>query len=167
MILALLYSCTFNPAFIVAYVAVLAEAFADTAASGFGVFSKNTFDLFKMKKCDYGLSGGMSIVGTGASLVAASLFSLLVLPFGIKSISFILIVIVAAFLGAVFDSFLGSLVQVKYKCNKCGVLTEKEVHCSSRTAQISGFKFFDNDVVNLFSGIFSAAVAIVLYSLII
>lgn len=165
MMLAVIYSCTFHPVFVVAYVAVLAEAFADTAASGFGVFSKKTFDPFKMKPCECGLSGGMSVIGTVASLIAAAAFSLLVLPFGIKSFAVIITVIVAAFLGVVFDSLLGSLVQVKYKCTECNSLTEREWHCEKPTKQFSGFRFFDNDVVNVTSAAFSALVSILLFSL--
>lgn len=165
MMLAVIYSCTFNPVFIVAYVAVLAEAFADTAASGFGVFSKKTFDPFKMRECECGLSGGMSVIGTVSSLIAAAAFSLLVLPFGIKSFSVIITVIVAAFLGVVFDSLLGSLVQVKYKCTECNSFTEREWHCEKPTKQVSGFRFFDNDVVNVTSAAFSAFVSILIFSL--
>ena len=166
MMLAVVYSCTFNPVFIVAYVAVLAEAFADTAASGFGVFSKRTFDLFKMRKCELGLSGGMSFVGTFASLVAAILFSLLVIPFGIKSFTVIVVAALSAFLGVVFDSFLGSVLQVKYKCNVCDSLTEREVHCNTPTKKASGYRFFDNDVVNISSALFTAIIASLLFVLI-
>ncbi len=166
MMLAVIYSCTFNPVFVVAYVAVLAEAFADTAASGFGVFAKKTFDPFKMKVCECGLSGGMSVIGTVASLLAAAVFSLLVLPFGIKSFSVIFTVIIAAFLGVVFDSLLGSLVQVKYKCAECNSLTEREWHCEKPTKQVSGFRFFDNDVVNVTSATFSAVISVLSFSLI-
>ena len=166
MMLAVIFSCTFHPVFIVAYVAVLAEAFADTAASGFGVFSKNTFDPFRMKRCECGLSGGMSLIGTVASLVAALLFSLLVLPFGINSFSVIITVTVSAFLGVVFDSMLGSLVQVKYKCSECNSLTEREWHCEKPTKKFSGYKFFDNDVVNVTSAAFCAVISIAIFSLI-
>ena len=166
MMLAVIYSCTFNPVFVVAYVAVLAEAFADTAASGFGVFSKTTFDLFKMRKCECGISGGMSVFGTLASLVGAAAFSLLVLPFGIKNILVITIVIASAFLGVLFDSLLGSLLQVKYRCSVCESLTEREWHCEKPTKQASGYRFFDNDVVNITSAVFSAAVSILMFYLI-
>lgn len=166
MMLAVIYSCTFNPIFIVAYVAVLTEAFADTAASGFGVFSKNTFDLFRFRKCQYGLSGGMSVVGTVSSLVCAVAFSLLVLPFGIKSFAVIFVVVLSAFLGVVFDSFLGSILQVKYKCGVCNALTEREWHCDKKTTKVAGFSFFDNDVVNITSALFTALVSIFFMSII-
>lgn len=161
MMLAVLYYFTLRPAYIVAYVAVLAEAFADTAASGLGVFSKKTFDLFKMRKCEKGISGGMSLVGTSASLCAAAAFPLLVIPFGIKSISFMIVVTAAAFMGVLFDSMLGSLLQIKYRCQVCSSLTEREDHCGVATVKESGVKYVDNDVVNISSAVFSACVAIV------
>ena len=166
MLLAVVCYFAFNPVFLVAYVAVLAEAFADTAASGIGVFSKNTFDLFKMRRCEKGISGGMSFLGTSASLVGAVLFSLLILPFGIKSFTVILIASLSAFLGVIFDSFLGSVLQVKYRCSVCSFLTERESHCDAPTVKARGFKFFDNDVVNVSSGVFTAIISIVLSSLI-
>ena len=165
MMLAVVYSCTFHPMFIVAYVAVLSEAFADTAASGFGVFSKKTVDIFKMKKCECGISGGISLFGTIAAFFASIAFSLLILPFGIKSFSVIVIIVISSFLGVLFDSFLGSMLQVKYRCINCGFTTEREWHCDKPTKKISGFVFFDNDVVNICSALFSATLSTCLFGL--
>ncbi|MBQ8690061.1 MAG: DUF92 domain-containing protein [Clostridia bacterium] len=162
MLMAVMFALTVEYAFLIAFVASLAEAFADTAASGIGVFSKKTFDPFKMKKCESGLSGGMSLVGTIASLVAAFLISLIPWAFGVYgTILEPVIVTASAFLGVVFDSFLGSLLQIKYRCTVCGKITEREAHCDKPTVKDSGFAFFDNDVVNLASGIFTAIVAAV------
>ena len=62
-------SCFFlKEALIFAYVAVLAEALGDTAASSLGSHSKNTFDLFKLRRCERGMSGGVSLVGTLSAL---------------------------------------------------------------------------------------------------
>ena len=161
-VLALLFAITREQVFIVAYIASLAEAFGDTAASGFGVFSSKTYDLFKLRRCQSGISGGMSFVGTFASLVAAFLLSLVSIAFGVADMRIVLIATAAAFLGVIFDSFLGSLLQIKYKCNSCGMLTEREIHCGTRTEKHSGFAFFDNDVVNISSGAFASAVAILI-----
>ena len=165
-VMALLFALTRENAFVVGYIASLAEAFGDTAASGFGVFAKKTFDLFKMRPCQCGISGGMSIIGTLASLIAAFLLSLVAIAFGVADIYVVLIATAAAFLGVIFDSFLGSLFQVKYKCEKCGALTEREIHCGAPTEKHSGFYFFDNDVVNICSGAFTAAVAVLICYLI-
>jgi len=152
-----------NPIFAVGFVASFAEALGDTVASGIGIFSKNTFDLFKVRKCEKGISGGMSWIGTFSSLVASFLIGFI--AFGMSGGAFglreVLIVGISGFLGVVFDSFLGSVFQVKYRCPVCGKITEKSVHCDTETVKHSGFKSIDNDVVNLSSGVFAAAVAII------
>ncbi len=161
LVMTVLYICTLEPAFIVGYVAALAEAFADTVASGLGVYSKTTFDIFKMKKCECGISGGMSVVGTLSSFVASIIIALIPFAFGLYGMNLwpVVIAALAAFGGAIFDSFLGSVLQIKYTCRVCGALTEREMHCNSTTVRHSGFAFFDNDVVNLLSGLFAATLA--------
>lgn len=162
---AVLFVLTKNPAFLIAYVSALAEALADTMASGIGVISGKAFDLFRMKPCEAGLSGGMSLLGTLASLVGAIIICLVALLLNMVTLFETVIVITAAFLGAIFDSFLGSLVQVKYRCKACGSVTEKKEHCKKKTVWHSGLKFVDNDLVNLFGTIFAATVSFVIYIL--
>ncbi len=163
MLMAIMYAITQSGAFIVAYVAALAEAFADTAASGVGMYSRSVFDIFRMKKTAHGLSGGMSVIGTLASLVAAFVIAGVAFLFGAIGWELLLVAAFCGFLGSVFDSFLGSLFQIKYKCSECNEITEKTEHCGKATRIISGFSFFDNDTVNLTSGLFSAILAAVLY----
>lgn len=167
MLMAIMYAITHSTAFIVGYVAALAEAFADTAASGIGMYSKNVFDIFKMKRTKHGLSGGMSVIGTAASLVGAFVISFVSLIFDVIAWRFLIIAALCGFAGSVFDSFLGSLFQVKYKCSKCNEITEKTEHCGQATAKVSGFYFFDNDVVNLLSGLFSAVLGALFYLILI
>ena len=163
MAMALLYAYSLNPAFLVAYVASFAEAFADTAASGFGVFSSKTFDLFRFKPCKCGISGGVSVFGTVAGLVGSVLISLFLLWVNMPT-NWLLVIIssVASFMGVLIDSALGSLVQIKYKCKSCGIITEKEYHCDKPTVKHSGVAFFDNDVVNVTSGAITAVIALLL-----
>lgn len=161
MIMAILFSVTFNKIFVVGYIAALAEALADTVASGVGVYSRSTFDVFKMRKATRGISGGMSLIGTGFSLIGALVISAIALAFGAIDLKLMLVVTLAAFLGAVFDSFLGSVFQIKYTCSVCNQITERTEHCGKPTVKHSGFEFFDNDVVNLFGGAFAAVVAII------
>ena len=62
--------------------------------------------------------------------------------------------------------YIGSLLQVKYQCPICKIITEKETHCDNKTDFVSGIKWFTNDVVNLTSctiaSLFSPAVASVI-----
>ena len=159
MMFAILYSITANDIYLIAYVAALAEAFADTAASGMGAFSNNAYDVFKFRRIKRGLSGGMSLVGTLSSLVASFVIGAIAYAFGAVSPISMLVISLAGFAGAIFDSFLGSVFQIKYKCKKCGEILEREVHCDARCVRYSGFEFFDNDVVNLLSGAFAAILA--------
>ena len=159
---AALYFILKEQIFILAFVASLSEALADTAASGIGVFSRNTFDPFRMKKCEKGISGGMSLVGTLSSLVGAAVISALALTFGRITFSESLITLLAGFLGGIFDSMLGSLLQVKYKCSVCGKIVEREEHCDKKTTKHSGLIFVNNDTVNFLGTLFAATVVILL-----
>lgn len=163
-IAAAVYLITGKDILILPFAASLAEAFADTAASGIGAFSKHTFDPFRMKKCERGLSGGMSFVGTLASLFASLVIASSMLlwrldDYGVRGL---LIVALSGFVGALLDSLLGSLIQAKYKCSVCGKLTERAEHCSSPTTRICGIAAVDNDVVNLISCSFATALALLL-----
>ncbi|MBE6537303.1 MAG: DUF92 domain-containing protein [Ruminococcaceae bacterium] len=162
-IFALLYVIFEHFVFVIAYCTSLAECFADTVASGFGMLSKKAYDPFRMKRVNVGISGGMSLVGTLSSLVFAFAFSTVPLMFGIISFKLCVLCTLCAFIGAVIDSMLGSLLQVKYQCSICKIITEKETHCDNKTNFVSGIKWFTNDVVNLTSCTIASLLAIILF----
>ncbi len=163
LLMALLYLCTNEFVFVIGYNVALAEAFADTCASGLGAFAKNVFDPFRMKKVSAGLSGGMSVLGTFVSLAAPFLFLLISVAFGVFDFEIWAFSSVFAAFGALFDSFLGSVFQCKFKCKSCGIITEKDIHCCEKTERISGFKLITNDVVNILSAATAAALSIIIY----
>lgn len=158
------YLLSGNALCIIPFVTSLAEAFSDTVASGIGAFATSTYDPFRRRRCDGGLSGGMSVVGTFSSLLGALLISYIAYALGLVGygIRELFIVAACAFLGAIFDSMLGSLLQVKYRCTVCGALTEKEEHCDAPTVKESGITAIDNDVVNILSCTFASILALVL-----
>ena len=155
---------TENQIFVIPFVTSLGEAFADTVASGIGALSKRTYDPFRRQKCENGLSGGMSLIGTLSSFLAALIISVIAYCLAFNSLGFaeLVIVTLCAFLGGIFDSFLGSLFQIKYRCTECGKITEREEHCDTQAVRYSGFAFIDNDIVNLLSCTFSAVLATIL-----
>ena len=156
---ALLYVITGSELFIIAFAASFAEALADTAASSFGAFAKSTYNILGFKHIKKGLSGGVSLFGTLASAVASLIMALICIPFGFSLMEAAL-VFVAGFLGALFDSLLGSVLQIKYRCTVCGEIIEREEHCSSHCVKYSGVFGVNNDVVNLMSTAFSASFAL-------
>lgn len=158
-----LYIVTGEKVLVVAFVASLAEAFADTAASGVGVLCGKAYDPFRRRPCTPGISGGMSLLGTSASAVAAMLISAIAFCFKTVNLTSALIVVISAILGGIFDSFLGSLLQVKYRCPVCESITEREEHCSNPTVKHCGIRFINNNTVNLLGTLFSAVLAGILY----
>lgn len=162
---SVLYLITGKEVFVIAFVASLAEALADTAASGIGILHGRAFDLFRMRLCEPGVSGGMSVLGTVSSAIAALLISAISLLFDGIGIITALLIAISAILGATFDSLLGSLVQVKYRCRKCLQIVEREEHCGQATEKHSGIRFVNNDVVNLLGTLFSAILAAIIYVL--
>ena len=159
MLLALFYLAVPSSALVIAYTAALAECFADSCASGVGVLSPRAYDIIRMKKIQQGLSGGVSLHGTLAALIAAALLPLIAVAFGVISWWGYLIASAVAFLGSLIDSILGSLLQVKYKCKKCGAITEKAEHCGAACPKAFGISFMDNDMVNVTSVCISAILA--------
>lgn len=160
---AALYLLTNNFAFVIAFCVALGEAFSDTAASGIGALSKKAYDPFRFKRIEVGLSGGMSVIGTLASLIAPVLFLTIALAFGVLDVKWWLISSLIAFSGALLDSLLGSLLQAKYRCNVCSAVTEKETHCGEQCELVSGLKFVTNDLVNLVSAVFVSCLSVVVY----
>ena len=161
--MALLFAVSSNRIFVVAFACAFAEALSDTFASGFGVFSKKTYDIIGFKPCKNGLSGGVSLLGTLFSVVGASIIAILSSLLGIVSWLEIWIVVLCGFFGCLVDSILGSTVQVKYKCRNCGEIVEKKEHCNLKTEKHSGISFVDNNVVNLFGTIFATILSYILY----
>ena len=165
IVCAAIYFAIGERAFLLAFVAALAEALGDTAASSLGSYSKSTFDLFKFRKCEQGISGGVSLIGTLSAVIFSAIIPLIALAFSLISLTEMLSVTAIALLGVFFDSFLGSLLQAKYICTVCDSLTEKREHCGTPTELVSGIRFIRNDTVNALSTIFTATVAMVFYNL--
>jgi len=149
------------------FAAALAAVNADTWATELGVLNPTSPRLITdlRKVVDKGTSGGVSLVGTLASLAGAGLIGLgaaLLSPFGVNW-SFFIIVTIAGLLGALFDSLLGATVQAIYYCPACQKETERyPTHgCGIGTNQIRGWKWLDNDLVNFACGAFGVIIVIV------
>jgi uncharacterized protein (TIGR00297 family) len=148
------------------FAASLAAVNADTWATELGVLNPTSPRLLTdlRRVVEKGTSGGVSWVGTLASLAGAGIIGLeaaLVNPTGVNWIFFVLVTI-AGLLGALFDSLLGATVQAIYYCPTCQKETERTpTHsCGTETTQIRGWTWLDNDWVNFACGAFGVGVAL-------
>jgi uncharacterized protein (TIGR00297 family) len=95
------------PAYTVAMVAAFATAACDTVSSEVGkAFGKSTLLVTTMRPVEPGTPGAVSPIGTLAGLAAALLLSLAAWWAGLTGLAGLSIVTVAAFIGALVESFL-------------------------------------------------------------
>jgi uncharacterized protein (TIGR00297 family) len=155
------------------FAASLAAVNADTWATELGILNPTSPRLITdlRKIVEKGTSGGVSTVGTLASLAGAGLIGLgaaLLGPPGVNW-TFFGLVTIAGLLGALFDSLLGATVQAIYYCPTCKKETERNpTHsCGTRTTHIRGWKWLNNDWVNFACGAFGVvAITVMVYFLV-
>lgn len=149
----------------VGFAASLAAVNADTWATELGVLNPHPPRLITnlTKIVEKGTSGGISLVGTLASLAGSALIALLA-SFLTGNWSLFLPVTLAGLAGSLFDSFLGGTVQAMYYCPTDKKETEKHpLHtCGTPTTHLRGWTWLDNDWVNFACGAFGVIVAILL-----
>lgn len=151
--------------FNIAALSAYAISTADTFASEIGMLTKKrTFSLLTFKDIKQGLSGGISLLGLTASIVGASIIALLgALTYSINAALFILIV---GIFGALFDSFLGELIQAKYQ-SESGEITENNSQEDSELELVSGYASINNNSVNILSSLITVCSTVIIYFIII
>lgn len=147
----------------IGFAASLAAVNADTWATELGVLNPNPPRMITnlTKVVEKGTSGGISLVGTIASLSGSALIAFLAsLLTGNWSI-FPLITL-AGLAGSLFDSLLGATVQAMYYCPTDQKETEKHpLHtCGTETVHIRGWTWLNNDLVNFSCGAFGVVVGL-------
>jgi uncharacterized protein (TIGR00297 family) len=146
----------------------MAAVNADTWATELGVLSSRPPRLITSgERADAGTSGGVTWLGSAASLGGALLIGLLgsleLLILGRdRAVSGAMIgsATVGGLVGCVADSLLGATVQGVYWCDVCRKETESRTHrCGSRTHLVRGWGWLGNDLVNAVSSATGALVA--------
>ncbi len=143
------------------FAASLAAVNADTWATELGVLNPRLPRMITnlTKVVEKGTSGGISLIGTLASLLgsaAIALLAVLLIPVqdNLSNTNYFLLITAAGVASSLFDSFLGATVQAMYFCPKDNKETEKHpLHtCGTPTVHIRGWKWLDNDLVNFACG---------------
>lgn len=167
-VIAILYFYTSQSIFFLMFLGSLAAATADTWGTEIGILSRKLpRNILNFSKVEPGTSGGITLLGTSGLFVGAGILTLS----GIFSLNgsiggIFLIISVAGIFGAFIDSILGATVQAQYRCPNCQKTTEKLIHCGKYpTDLISGYRWIDNDVVNLICTTSGALFVWIFYSL--
>ena len=164
--------------FFFAYIGAVATVTADTWATEIGVLNKTPPRLITtLKAVEPGTSGGVSKLGTLATILAGTTIGITAIAF--RSIaflmtgahisllymsSFLIVSILAGLVGSFTDSLLGATIQGIYYCDYCKKETEKKIHsCGHKTRKIRGYTWLDNDMVNLISALVGAFFSMCLY----
>ena len=154
----------------VAFAGAIAAVNADTWATELGVLNPTPPRLITNgKKVDRGTSGGVSMLGSLASLCGAGLIALCALPFsGTIAFPVAAAAIFGGVSGSFFDSLLGATVQAIYYCPRCQKETERHPHhiCGTETQSLRGWYWLNNDLVNFFASLFGALLAVGVFQII-
>ncbi|HZU02387.1 MAG TPA: DUF92 domain-containing protein [Ktedonobacteraceae bacterium] len=151
------------------YIGALATATADTWATEVGVFSRQQPRLLTTgKPVPAGTSGGVTLLGTGASAAGAFFLGLVFWLLQRRCRAYTplpLIAFMSGLLGSLSDSLLGATVQAIYYCSACDKETERQIHsCGTKTHLRRGLRWMNNDVVNFMATLVGALVAMVVYA---
>jgi uncharacterized membrane protein len=145
-------------------VAALAAATADTWATEIGSFSPWAPRLVTTwASVPAGTSGGITALGTVGGMAGAvgmAWLATVLEPRGIPWGSATL-VLVAGITGMVVDSLLGATAQGVFECPACAGRTERGgAVCHEPVVLIKGWRWLDNDGVNLAATLAGAGVAV-------
>lgn len=172
LVYALLFYTTKDHAFIIGYSAAFASSNSDTWASELGVLSKSTpVSILTFKPVQRGMSGGISLLGTIASMFGAGFIAFLssacyayYYNLSTNVIIIFLIIASAGFGGNLIDSILGATIQSKYRCMVCGEITERKIHHDTPCELTQGYTFIDNNAVNFTSSLIASLGAVMVYN---
>ena len=147
-----------NGAFAAAFAGAFAAAAADTWATEIGVLSsERPRSILTFRPVAAGLSGGVTIAGTLASIAGAIAVASTAALTGIAAFA---PVAVAGVAGSLVDSAIGAALQALRWCPRCERACETNPHaCGTPTQLRRGLEWMDNDAVNLAATLTGAVVA--------
>ena len=149
-----LYHFTNFDLFYVVGLISIAGCLIDSVSSDIGSLSKhNPVNIIGFKKMEDKLSGGISLLGSVAALIVSITLAIYITLIKSYDIIYFIIILLLIYSQTIIDSIFGSLLQVKYKCGVCGIVTEDITHCNEKTLYFSGVKFINNNMVNIISAL--------------
>lgn len=158
LVAAALYALSPSIIALVMFGSSVAEAASDTFAGEIGILSKSSpISIITGKRMKPGLSGAVSALGSVAGLAGALFIALYwmsnFLPLSGKSFAYASVVAISGFFGCLMDSVLGATVQAHYYDPDRDRLTEHPTSGGEKLSLARGFRWIDNDLVNLMSNV--------------
>lgn len=163
-LLAVAFAVTREPLWQALAAGAIAASAADTWATELGVLSAAPpRAILGWETVLPGTSGGVTLLGFGASAGGAALVTIAAAALGWSPAA-----VVAAFTGGIagciVDSIVGGTLQSRRTCPACNAATERRVHsCGATTVHTGGIAWLDNDGVNavatLTGALFGASLA--------
>jgi uncharacterized protein (TIGR00297 family) len=141
----------------------IAAAAADTWATEIGAYSPFPPLLITSgRRVTRGTSGGITALGTLGGVAGAALIAGLTVALAPRGHApGFVILATAGVVGMLADSVLGATLQGKYECPACDALFERgNTVCHEPVRLASGWRWLDNDGVNLAATLVGAAAAV-------
>ncbi|MER3456346.1 MAG: hypothetical protein C4304_05585 [candidate division GAL15 bacterium] len=142
-----------------AFAGAVSSAWADTWAAELGVrYGGSPWSLRDGRRLEPGTSGGITVVGTAAGILAAVACGLLAAVVGVAPLG---ATAVAGCAGMAADSLLGAGWQARFSCSCCGRTGEEpRCPCGAVGRCSTGIRWLDNDVTNLLATCVGAGVSV-------
>lgn len=150
---------------IIAAAATIAYANADTWASEIGSLSRSQPVLITRPRTRVpaGVSGGITTLGELGAVAGSAVIAFAAELLQLSGSPSTILVFALGWTGELLDAVIGAIAQVKYKCPKCGLFTDKEVHtCGTPTVRVAGSRLIKNEVVNLLTEVIVSSAAFAL-----
>ncbi|WP_419956129.1 DUF92 domain-containing protein [Neobacillus niacini] len=161
-LISIIYYFQQDLVWLIGFIVCLASSNSDTWASEIGTLSKRKpLYIRTFKPIEKGTSGAVSLLGTTAAIFGSMLIAFAGAWLFDLQLFHVFIIFLFGFLGNVIDTIFGAYYQQVYICNKCGIATEKKVHCQMAAKRIKGYHLVDNDMVNFLSGLIAALLAMI------
>lgn len=167
LIFATLYYLYQLEAYLLLALISFAGSNADTWGSEIGTrFQGKTFYITTFQAVPPGISGGVSIIGTIASILGSLLIATVTISFinipdltptlTLPTWQVFLLVLGMGFLNTILDSYFGALLQAKYRLNHDATIVEEK---EKNTRLVAGLAWINNDVVNFLATFATAIIA--------
>lgn len=145
-----LYALTGEIRWWLAFAGAYAAANADTWSSEIGALSTTpAHHILTGRTLQAGDSGGVTLLGFLAGAAGSAVVSGVAWWVHPVPLWQVLAVALGGMAGNLLDSVLGGTLQARYRCAHCGELVERQEHCGLPAVQIAGWRWVNNDVVNL------------------